>query len=189
MAGDSDRSELSLSEEVVESCVGLSRMELARTSVQAAGLEEAQRTLESAGAAGVSRASGRRRSPRADKRPASRSGQEPEYRTPSVASRSSRSKTSWATCSRWCWKWCGVPFGAHLRYRVYASTPAQVVGCVQLSSPAWRMAARDAWIGWDDATRSRSLQRVVNNSRFLLLPWVPVQHLEHDAELFRRRAS
>ena len=30
---------------------------------------------------------------------------------------------------------------------------ARVVGCVQLSSPAWRMAARDLWIGWDDATR------------------------------------
>ena len=60
-----------------------------------------------------------------------------------------------------------VPFGAHLRYLVYASAPARVVGCVQLSSPAWRMAARDLWIGWDDATRGRNLQRVVNNSRFL----------------------
>ena len=48
-----------------------------------------------------------------------------------------------------------VPFGAHLRYLVYASAPARVVGCMQLSSPAWRMAARDLWIGWDDATRGR----------------------------------
>ena len=70
-----------------------------------------------------------------------------------------------------------VPFGAHLRYLVYASAPARVVGCVQLSSPAWRMAARDLWIGWDDATRGRNLQRVVNNSRFLILPWVRVQNL------------
>ena len=70
-----------------------------------------------------------------------------------------------------------VPFGAHLRYLVYASAPARVVGCVQLSSSAWRMAARDLWIGWDDATRGRNLQRVVNNSRFLILPWVRVQNL------------
>ena len=34
-----------------------------------------------------------------------------------------------------------------------------------------------AWIGWDDATRARNLQRVVNNSRFLLLPWVAVRNL------------
>ncbi len=71
-----------------------------------------------------------------------------------------------------------VPFGAHLRYLVWGSRPARVVvGCVQFSSPAWRMAARDQWIGWDDATRRRNLQRVVNNSRFLLLPWVRVRNL------------
>jgi len=71
-----------------------------------------------------------------------------------------------------------VPFGAHLRYLVYASRPERaVVGCVQFSSPAWRMAARDAWIGWSDTSRRRNLQRVVNNSRFLILPWVRVQNL------------
>ena len=70
------------------------------------------------------------------------------------------------------------PFGAHLRYLVFASRPARaVVGCLQFSSPAWRMAARDRWVGWDDATRARNLQRVVNNSRFLLLPWVAVRNL------------
>ena len=71
-----------------------------------------------------------------------------------------------------------VPFGAHLRYLVFASRPARaVVGCLQFSSPAWRMAARDRWVGWDDPTRARNLQRVVNNSRFLLLPWVGVRNL------------
>jgi hypothetical protein len=39
------------------------------------------------------------------------------------------------------------------------------------------MAERDRWIGWDDATRTRNLQRVVNNSRFLLLPWVEIKNL------------
>ena len=50
-----------------------------------------------------------------------------------------------------------VPFGAHLRYLVFASRPRRaVVGCLQFSSPAWRMAARDGWVGWDDATRARN---------------------------------
>lgn len=63
-----------------------------------------------------------------------------------------------------------MPFGARLQYLVHGSRPErQVVGCLQFSSPAWRMAARDAWIGWDDDTRRRNLQRVVNNSRFLIL--------------------
>ena len=71
-----------------------------------------------------------------------------------------------------------VPFGAHLRYLVYASRPERaVVGCVQFSSPGWRMAVRDRWIGWDELTRRRNLQRVVNNSRFLILPWVRVKNL------------
>ena len=71
-----------------------------------------------------------------------------------------------------------VPFGAHLRYLVYAMRPQrQVVACVQFSSPAWRMAARDRWIAWDDRTRARQLPRVVNNSRLLILPWVRVTNL------------
>lgn len=71
-----------------------------------------------------------------------------------------------------------VPFGAHLRYLIVASQPErQVVGCVQFSSPAWRMAARDRWIGWNDRTRARHLPRVVNNSRLLILPWVRVKNL------------
>jgi len=71
-----------------------------------------------------------------------------------------------------------VPFGAHLRYLVYGACPQrQVLGCVQFSSAAWRMAARDAWIGWDDRTRLRHLPQVVNNSRLLILPWVRVKNL------------
>ena len=82
-----------------------------------------------------------------------------------------------------------VPFGAHLRYLVEITRPrAAVVACLQLSSPAWKMAARDRWIGWDDATRCRNLQRIVNHSRFLVLPWVEVPHLASHllAQMARR---
>ena len=71
-----------------------------------------------------------------------------------------------------------VPYGAQLRYLAFVSQPApSVVAALQLSSPAWRLAARDRWIGWDEPTRTRNLQRVVNNSRFLVLPWVRVNNL------------
>ena len=71
-----------------------------------------------------------------------------------------------------------VPFGAHQRYLIRVSNPQEaVVGCVQLSSPAWKVAPRDKWIGWDDQTRERNLQRIVNNSRFLILPWIKVKNL------------
>lgn len=71
-----------------------------------------------------------------------------------------------------------VPFGAHLRYLVEAARPSPtVVACLQLSSPAWKMAARDRWIGWSDAMRRTHLQGIVNHSRFLVLPWIEVPHL------------
>jgi hypothetical protein len=65
------------------------------------------------------------------------------------------------------------PFGARLRYLAYVTRPRRVVvGCIQFSSPSWRMKVRDRWIGWDDATRGERLQRVVQNSRFLILPGI-----------------
>jgi len=49
---------------------------------------------------------------------------------------------------------CSVPVGAHLRYLVEISCPSpQVVGCLQLSSPAWKMKARDKFIGWSVGSR------------------------------------
>lgn len=71
-----------------------------------------------------------------------------------------------------------VPFGASLRYLVRSErAPESVLACLLWSSPAWRMAARDGWIGWNDGERTRNLQYIVNNSRFLILPWVRVKGL------------
>lgn len=69
-----------------------------------------------------------------------------------------------------------MPFGARIQYLIYVNRPhREVVGCVQFSSPAWRMRARDEWIGWTDDRRKVALQQVVNNSRFLVL--VPIRNL------------
>ena len=54
---------------------------------------------------------------------------------------------------------------------------AAVVGCIQFSSAAWRIAGRDHWIGWDESRRRANLSGVVQQSRFLLLPWVRVRYL------------
>ncbi|MGH9881309.1 MAG: DUF4338 domain-containing protein, partial [Pyrinomonadaceae bacterium] len=69
-----------------------------------------------------------------------------------------------------------VPVGANLRYFV-RSPSDQILACMLWSSPAWKMAARDRWIGWSDEQRLRNLQLVINNSRFLILPWVRVRYL------------
>src|SRR5881296_2071034 len=84
-----------------------------------------------------------------------------------------------------------VPFGAHLRYLVFGHLPERtVLGCIQFSSAAWRIAVRDEWIGWDDKARVRNLGHVVNNSRFLVLPWIVVKNLASRilSEAVRRMA-
>jgi hypothetical protein len=71
-----------------------------------------------------------------------------------------------------------VPFGANLRYLVQPQRqPGRYLACLLFSSPAWRMAPRDAWIGWTDEERKRNLQFIVSQSRFLVLPWISVRGL------------
>ncbi|MGH7472111.1 MAG: DUF4338 domain-containing protein [Longimicrobiales bacterium] len=70
---------------------------------------------------------------------------------------------------------CRVPFGAHLRY--WVRHRQRELACLLWTSPAWKMQARDAWIGWNDEQRRRNLQAIVNNGRFLILPWVHVKGL------------
>jgi hypothetical protein len=69
-----------------------------------------------------------------------------------------------------------VPVGAQLRYFVF-SRQGEVLACLLFTSAAWRMAPRDKWIGWDDSVREANLSLLVNNSRFLILPWVRIPSL------------
>ncbi len=71
-----------------------------------------------------------------------------------------------------------VPVGAHLRYFVRTERLGEtILACLQWSSPAWKIAVRDRWIGWNDQQRASNLQRIVNQSRFLILPWIHVAGL------------
>ena len=65
--------------------------------------------------------------------------------------------------------------GAQMRFFVYAAK--DLVGLLGFSAAAWRVAGRDDLIGWSDAQRKAHLHRVVNNSRFLILPWVESKNL------------
>ena len=52
---------------------------------------------------------------------------------------------------------CRVPFGANLRY--WVRHRERELACLLWTSPAWKMQARDEWIGWSDEQRRRNLQR------------------------------
>jgi len=65
--------------------------------------------------------------------------------------------------------------GAQLRYLIYCT--AGLLGAISFSASAWKIAPRDNWIGWDHKTRKGNLHLIINNSRYLILPWVKVKHL------------
>ena len=65
--------------------------------------------------------------------------------------------------------------GEHLKELVFIE--AQVVGCLGWASAAWKSAPRERWIGWSVAQKRARLYLLANNVRFLILPWVRVEHL------------
>ena len=65
--------------------------------------------------------------------------------------------------------------GAQLRYLI--TWDHGVLGALGFGAAAWKVAARDRWIGWERPAREAHLGRVLNNARFLILPWVQVNNL------------
>lgn len=65
--------------------------------------------------------------------------------------------------------------GAQLRYFVCAN--GQTLALLGFSAAAWKTAPRDDFIGWSPQQRRRNLHLVVNNSRFLILPWITSKNL------------
>ena len=62
-----------------------------------------------------------------------------------------------------------------MRYLV--TSQRRVLAVVGFGASAWKAAPRDRFIGWSVAQREARLQLVVNNARFLILPWVQVRNL------------
>lgn len=73
------------------------------------------------------------------------------------------------------------PFGAHQRYFINSGVSEQPLGCILFAAAAWALAARDEWIGWTKVDRSLRVNLIVNNTRFLIFPWVYVKNLASKA--------
>jgi len=65
--------------------------------------------------------------------------------------------------------------GAQLRYSVYSAE--QPIALLGFGAAAWMSAPRDGYIGWTHEQRKRNLHLIVNNARFLILPWVQSKNL------------
>ncbi len=65
--------------------------------------------------------------------------------------------------------------GAQLRYFITAN--GQILALTGFGAAAWQTSPRDKFIGWDHEQRKRNLHLIVNNARFLILPWVQSKNL------------
>jgi len=65
--------------------------------------------------------------------------------------------------------------GAQLRYLIYADN--QLIALLGFGAAAWQTAPRDRYIGWDHEQRKKNLHLIINNARFLILPWVQSKNL------------
>jgi hypothetical protein len=65
--------------------------------------------------------------------------------------------------------------GAQLRYWVMAGD--RLVALLGFGAAAWQCAPRDHFIGWTHEQRQQNLHLIVNNARFLILPWVRSENL------------
>ena len=66
--------------------------------------------------------------------------------------------------------------GENLKYLVQ-DRHGRDLACLLFGAAAWRAAARDKFLGWDESQKAVGLSRVANNTRFLVLPWVKVRGL------------
>jgi hypothetical protein len=65
--------------------------------------------------------------------------------------------------------------GAQLRYFVYSDN--SIIALLVFGAAAWKVAPRDQFIGWSPQQRQQKLHLIVNNARFLILPWVHSKNL------------
>ena len=65
--------------------------------------------------------------------------------------------------------------GAQLRY--FIREGGEVIALLSFGASAWKIRPRDEYIGWTTEQRRRNLHFIVNNARFLILPWINCRNL------------
>jgi len=71
--------------------------------------------------------------------------------------------------------WSGT-VGENLKY-LFFDCYQRPLGCMMFGSAAWKVQPRDHYIGWKPEIRESNLLYIANNNRYLLLPWIKVEHL------------
>ena len=65
--------------------------------------------------------------------------------------------------------------GRHIKYFVYKGD--SLVSVISFSDGIYHHRLRDNYLGWDEKKKKESRHLVINNNRFLILPWVELRNL------------
>jgi hypothetical protein len=82
-----------------------------------------------------------------------------------------RTYISKVLCQKWNWL---QPSG---RIKYMAFTGDIPVACIGWGSAAWAVQSREEFVGWSKSVKNKNLHFIVNNTRYLVLPWVTVKCL------------
>lgn len=52
-----------------------------------------------------------------------------------------------------------------------------LIGAISFCSGAFKLGPRDKFVGWDENTRLEHIASLLNNNRFLILPWIKVKNM------------
>ncbi len=66
-------------------------------------------------------------------------------------------------------------YGCRIKYLI--AIGKQPIGAIGFCSAVYKLGPRDQYIGWDEATRMLMLPHMINNNRFLILPWIKIKNL------------
>lgn len=65
--------------------------------------------------------------------------------------------------------------GAQIRYLI--NSDQGLLGGLSFSASAWNVQPREDFIEWNHSVRKQNLHLIINNSRFLILPWISSKNL------------
>lgn len=73
------------------------------------------------------------------------------------------------------YKGCRIVVGHHIKYLVYLDQ--QLIACMGFADAVKHLKLRDQWLGWNREQRQANIHLIINNVRFLILPWIKIKYL------------
>ena len=79
------------------------------------------------------------------------------------------------TVERWHYLASSAMVGSLLKYFIVLDE--WIVGAISFCAAAYHLGPRDRYIGWNESVRKEHLPQMMENNRFLILPWVNIKNL------------